>query len=266
MIQIKRFYKETLCLLFFVNLGSYAQFNYPFLKHLSNQNLSQEHKTYLQSPMNISADSVYYFKAKYYLQYFNDSLFLDNYSKSKVLFNKDTNAVNLASIAFLTNNKKDVWFSAYSAKDTISRISCEIFAVYQMSKNANISGINLLPEKLQMDLLDYKKYYARKPILAAALSTFVPGLGEIYAGKKRSFPMVLLANLAYAAQAYEAYYKLGVKNPFSVFSVGFFGAFYFANIYGSYYDLKQVKKEKRKQFLIDAAGYYNINCSSKLYE
>ena len=124
----------------------------------------------------------------------------------------------------------------------------------------------MFPEKLQIDILDYKKYYNRKPFVAAALSTFVPGLGEIYAGKKRSFLIVLLSNIGYAAQAYEACYKLGVKNPFSVFSVGFFGAFYFANIYGSYYDVKLVKREKRKQLLIDAESYYNINCSSKLYE
>jgi hypothetical protein len=214
----------------------------------------------------MNSDSISYFKAKYYLQYFHDSFFLDNYFKSKTIFIKDTNAFNLASISFLTSHKKDIWFSSFTIRDTIPFISNSINSIFMASKNPTLFDVTTIPEKLQPDFIDFKKYYSRKPFIAAALSTFVPGLGEIYAGKKRSFIIVLLSNLMYGAQAYEACYKLGVKNPFSIFSIGFFGAFYFANIYGSYYDLKQGKKEKRKQFLIDAESYYNINCSSKLYE
>jgi TM2 domain-containing membrane protein YozV len=126
--------------------------------------------------------------------------------------------------------------------------------------------VDVIPEDLRPGFITYRKAFYKKPFLAAALSTAVPGLGQLYIGKKRSFITTLMMNLTCGLQAYEACYKLGVKNPYSIFSLGFFGLFYLSNIYGSYSDTKVVKKEKRNQLFIDAAHYYNINYTGKLYQ
>jgi hypothetical protein len=264
--QINTICKKAWIVFLFSNLSIYAQFNYSFLKYLSAENLPREHKTYiLSTATKLPADSVSYFTSKYYLQYFNDSLLLDNYLKSKPIFVQDTDACNLASIAFLNHPKKDIWFTSYTALHGKAIIANTVYSLYLASQNPMHTDSAMIPEKLQPDFMNYKKYYIKKPWVAAALSTAVPGLGELYAGKKKSFINTLILNIMYGAQAYEATYKLGIKKPFSIFSIGFFGVFYFANIYGSYYDVKQGKKEKRKQLLIDATNYYNINCTSKLY-
>ena len=157
MSQIKSTFKFLFPLLFYFNLTVYAQFNYLFVKYLSDQNLEREHKTYLAGPFkNMNEDSISYFRAKYYLQYFNDSLFLNNYLKSRNIFNKDTNAFNLASIAFLTATGKDVWFG-YSLKDSVSSLANSIRFMYIVSKNPVAVDINDIPEKLQPDFLYYKK-------------------------------------------------------------------------------------------------------------
>jgi len=264
--QISTFYRKIFFLFFLIKLTAYSQVNYSFIQHLSVQNLQREHKTYISTLAEKTAtDSINYLTAKYYLQYFNDSLFLDSYIKSKTVFKNDTNATNIASVVFLTSNKRDIWFANYPTQDNTSYMANSVYSVYLASKNPNNTDITLMPEELQADFLDYKNYYHKKPWVAAGLSTLVPGLGELYAGKKRSFVNTLLFHVMYGLQAYEAGYKLGIKKPFTVFSIGFFGVFYFANIYGSYFDVKQAKKEKRKQFLIDATNYYNLNYATKLY-
>jgi hypothetical protein len=140
-----------------------------------------------------------------------------------------------------------------------------VYSVYLASKNPINIDVTLMPEELRDGFADYKKYYHKKPWVGAGLSTVVPGLGELYAGKKRAFVNTLLFHVMYGIQTYEAAHKLGIKNPFTIFSIGFYGVFYFANIYGGYFDVKQAKKEKRKQFLIDATNYYNLNYATKLY-
>ena len=100
-----------------------------------------------------------------------------------------------------------------------------------------------IPKKLRGDFLKYKKYSHRSPLLAGALSAAVPGLGKLYAGRKHSFMITLLTNIANGVQAYESVDKLGIKHPFSIFSIGLFSVFYAANIYGSYHDMKEVKYE-----------------------
>ena len=256
------------CILGFFFLSSVyvkAQFNYSFLKYLSDKNLSLEHKSYLaRYAGTLPKDSIAYLEAKYYLQYFNDSLFLESYKKSNFLWHKDTGAYNRAGIAFLQSKKKNLWFS--NRNDSLPQTSKEIFRLYQSITNPTQVDMKDIPEDFRSDFLDYQRHYSRKPFLAAALSTMVPGLGELYAGRRRSFIITLVSNLVYAVQAYEACHKLGVKNTFSILSIGFFGVFYFANIYGSYDDTKKVINEKKQQVFNDAAHFYDINSTSKLYQ
>jgi TM2 domain-containing membrane protein YozV len=98
---------------------------------------------------------------------------------------------------------------------------------------------------------------SKKALVAAALSTVLPGAGKLYAGKTKTFFLTFLLNAAYAAQTYESSKKLGIYHPLSIVNATAFAVFYLANIYGSYHSVIDMRKERKKQFLEDAARFYN---------
>lgn len=248
--------------MFFIVLAN-AQVDPSFMDHLSKNNLKKEHWAYIQELSDkTSADSLSYLKAKYYLQYFNDSLFFLNYSQCKQLFISDTVTFNKANIFFLKPDVTDPnkWFSSFDNERT-SFLSSNIRYVYSTSVSPMKIDANTLPVSLQSDFLRYKKNYKKKPFTGAVLSAVIPGLGKLYVGKKRSFATTFFSHVVYGVQSYESIRKLGIKNPFSIFSLSFFSIFYIANIYGSYHDVVQVKKDTKKQYLINAFNYYHLNYS-----
>jgi len=250
--------------LFFTSVN--AQVNYSFIEHLSVNNLQREHLTYLRGIPNSSPDSLNYLKAKYYLQYFDASLFMEYYLKSKNLIINDINALTIANIRFLNEppSLQQLWFDSYNVND-VSKENRMIRDTYLASVNPFNVDHSILPNRLQTSFSNHVKNSRKKPMVGAMLSTLVPGLGKLYVGKKRSFMMTLFTHLVSGVQSYEAMKKLGVNHAFSIFSISFFGVFYAANIYSGYHDVKKVKKESKTQFLIDASDYYNFNFSNSLY-
>lgn len=270
-----RFFSETMIgsksllvfLFFLIFTPANAQVNYPFVKHLSEHNLSKEHLSYItQLSGKSTEDSVNYLKAKYYLQYVNDSLFLHFYFKSKSLFISDSNAFVAANIHFLTRDTtlQKVWYNSVQ-NNTRSKKVEQISGCYSASVYPTKTDGSDLPIALQSDFARYKRSQSKKPWAAAALSAAVPGLGKMYAGRKRSFYFTFFSQLTYGVQSYESIKKLGVSHPFSIFSLSLFGVFYAANIYGSYQDVRKVKKETKTQFLINAQKYYHFNFGTPLY-
>ncbi|MFL5753194.1 MAG: hypothetical protein ACJ76F_07300 [Bacteroidia bacterium] len=252
-------------LLLYVAFRSNAQVDPAFLKHLSEKGMKREHAAYLAS-LSTTPDSLHYLQAKFYLQYFNDALFSDHYLKSRSLFTKDSFAMNRADILYLkeTPERQVAWFGATVPLESAHAGKAIGFA-YLASVDPRKTSVSLLPQKLQAPFLEYRRAYEKKPVIAAALSAVVPGLGKLYIGRKKSFVNTLLTHAIYGAQSYESIKKLGIRNAFSILDLGFFSVFYLANVYGSYTDTRQVKKEKRKQFMINASDYYNMEYSSKLY-
>lgn len=237
--------------------------NYSFIHHLEEHGLLQEQLAYLDQPHgSFPVDSVHYLKAKYYLRYFNDSLFMLHYAAAKSLVDGDSCLYSQATAQFLGLNSaaQTKWFTDGFAGGSSSH-SLHMFMIYKASLDPRSVPIQNIPAPLQDDLLLYKKYYSRKPVVAGLLSAVVPGLGKLYAGRKRAFPVVFLSSLINGIQSYESIKKLGYKNPYTLFTLGLSGVFYFANIYGSFHDLVAVKKERKKQFLIDARSYYLLNAA-----
>ncbi len=244
-----------------------GQVNYSFVKHLSEVKLSKEHFTYIsQQSGKCPEDSINYLKAKYYLQYVNDSLFLHFYFKSKSLFISDSNAFVAANIHFLTRDTalQKVWYNSVPTSTGSKKVE-QINTCYSASVYPTKTDGSILPIALQSDFARYKRSQSKKPWAAAALSAAVPGLGKMYAGRKRSFYFTFFSQLTYGVQSYESIKKLGVSHPFSIFSLSLFGVFYAANIYGSYQDVRKVKKETKTQFLINAQKYYHFNFGTPLY-
>lgn len=242
-----------------------SQVNLPFVKHLSINKLKREHLTYL-SGLNPSSDTSAFLYAKYYLQYPNDSAFLGHYNKCTELFSKDTSATLVANIRFLKAKSamRNKWFDLTVSKNTGFYVQKTAY-VYQCIKNPDTVKTAGLPEELQPSFLGYKKAKRKKPVIAAGLSTLIPGLGQLYIGRKKSFATTLVTHIVYGLQSYESIRKEGIKAPLSIINLSILSFFYTANIYGSYTDTKKAKKEKQLQFLQDASDYYYITSSPSLY-
>lgn len=242
-----------------------SQVNPAFVRHLSNSGLRTEHNAYLNL-VRSSPDSIAYFKARFYLQYFNDSLFYSSYAKSRELLVKDSLALNAGSILFMKNESpfSDLWFTSLK-NETVNTSTVSMLNFYGECAHPLTADMGRIPEPLQKDFLALKKASGKKPAAAAVLSAVVPGLGRAYAGRNRSFMAAIVAHAVYGLQSYESIRKQGIKAPLSIINLGFFGMFYFSNIYGSYRDVKQVKRETKRQLLIHAADYYSAEYTGSLY-
>ena len=246
-----------IALIFCFNL-SVAQINKQFIEHLTSYSLQTEHRTYLNSIKN-NSDSLHYFEANYYLHYFNDSLFLQHYFKSKLLCQNDTNLLKQAGVLMLNEadtKTRTLWFEslpANSATSTLQRLN----TIYLAANYPNqLSDDAIFSEELRKTFHGYKKVVNKKPALAATMSDVIPGLGKLYSGKTMSGLSALLINTAYAAQSWESYNKLGVKHPLTIFNAAAFTIFYFSNIYGGYKCIIDLRRERKKQFIKDATFLY----------
>lgn len=241
-------------LLFFCFQFFSAQIDVKFIEHLSSVSLPNEHLAYLNT-LSPASDSVFYYKAKYNLKYFNDSLFLLNYQAASDICKRDTILLNEAGIQFLKNDSRlsrAKWFDSFKYREG------EVLkTVYDASEHPDHFSENTFPSELRRSFKSYKKVYSKKPLLAASFSAIVPGLGKLYAGKKRSALAAFLINSGYALQTAESIKLLGVRHPFTIVNLCAFSVFYLSNIYGAYRAVPELRKERKKQFLTDAANFYN---------
>jgi hypothetical protein len=234
-------------------LFSVAQIDVKFIDHLSVNNLGKEHQAYLLT-LSLS-DSAYYYKARYSLKYQNDSALLSNFFNSKTLSEKDTLFLKETSVYFLSKNNSasHTWFT--NSKSAAITHGPEL--AYKAGLNPNPYPTEIFPPELQKSFKLYRKAYRKSPLLASALSLLLPGSGKLYAGKTKTFLLTFMLNAAYALQTAESAQKLGLKNPFTIINAGAFAVFYLSNIYGGYKAVTDLRKERKKQFLTDAANFYN---------
>ena len=200
-----------------------AQTDFSFIDYLSKNNLRREHFAYLNDlSKQTTSDTLSYLKAKYYLQYYNDSLFYINYSNCKKLFINDTTTFTKANILFLKPDITDQnrWFNSFENL-SLSYVSKNIRYVYL----ASVSPLNVksttLPVPIQESFLNYKKKYKKKPIIGGALSAAVPGLGKLYVGRNRSAVTTFFTHVIYGVTTYESIHKLGIKSPSVFFQLVF---------------------------------------------
>ncbi len=242
-------------ILIFCITSSFAQIDVGFIKHLTNQGLVKEHKTYLDL-LKPTSDSVYYFKAKFYLRYSDDSLFIANYNKSRLLCELDTEMLKVASNYFLngiTSANTTKWFNAVIT----NTINHDFNLIYKASISPKTYTKEDFPLDLQKSFSRYKRVCIKKPFVAAIFSTILPGSGKLYAGKSKTFFLTFLLNAAYGVQTIESAKKLGIKNPLSIINASAFTIFYLSNIYGSYRAVIDLRKERKKQFITDATSFYH---------
>ncbi len=254
--MMTRFFLFILCPFFTI-----AQVNKKFVNHLVFNDLLVEHEAYLSRIEKEfgSFDSLNYYRAKLAILKQEDLEFIEYSLASNNLVYSDTNLVNFMSSSLLKRSRRltNIWLD-------------HVPSSYWSLKTRNIKKSILLVENTTLDasfLKPHLKYYyddfinynKRKPWLAGVMSAIIPGLGKLYNGRPRSFRASLLVNAFFGFQMYEAINKKGINNYYSILSTGIFSVFYLSNIYGSFYDLKRVKIEKKKNFLDEVANYYKTD-------
>lgn len=237
--------------------SGYAQVDTAFVGYLSRNQLRTEHFAYLGK--QAGGPGTAYQLAKYYLQYPNDTLFLENFRRESALFCADSNAVNRASTHFLQPSPQAAyWFDSCSWKAPANyRINLEIARIYQAANTPFATDVNTLPRQLQSDFLLYQHAYAKKPWIAATCSAIVPGLGKLYIGNKRSFAVTLFSLSLIGLQGYESYRVHGLDHPLTVINLGLFATYYAVNIFGSYRETHRKTREIKNQYLLNASTYYH---------
>lgn len=258
-------------LLFFIvsfcfNLNVFSQIDLGFIRHLSENNLKKEHWTYINE-VNCAKDSTEYHKAKFYLQYHQDSLFLESFKRSSNLFLNDSFAVNYACVYFIKNLtiSREDWFLNFKRIDSVKAVTNNFYQLYQICESPSVSDTNSIPQVLQKDFLLYVKAYSKKPIVAACLSAIIPGLGELYIGNFRAFISKLISQSIFGFQIVEVVKKVGILHPLSILNSGFFMTFYGVNIIGSYRDTKLKMKDTKNQYLINVSNHYTLINKYTLY-
>lgn len=249
-------YQTTLLVFSLFLHSAFAQLSQPFLKHLSESGLRTEHLAYLNE-LHISEDSLHYLKAKYYLQYPDDSLFMLHFAKGKQLFMADSNAQCMATKRYFVQDEasRENWIKELQGQSCCLAVK-QLLQQTLFAENIAESKLDSVPDDLRQDYKDLCKINKKSALLAGSLSAVIPGSGKWYIGKPKTFFMALLINAIHVFQTGEAARKLGWTHPFTLFNAGVFGVFYTANIYGSYKEVKQKKKELQREFIIHAAQYY----------
>lgn len=246
--------KKLIIILIFFSLNSSGQslFDIKFIKHLSDTEAYQEciieaKKYDLKSLSSSLADSLLYYKgwSEYSLKKLDDS----------------ANSLLRVSInsSFYTKSRL---FAAYNYSH-LGMYSRALPILSDLPENDIVlfqkSGLSLLKRDFSdfdayMSRVDTNKYFLKtqslqlincaevlrnhsykSPLLAASLSTLVPGLGKIYAGKTGDGISSFIGCSALGLVTWEQYRKNGFNDYRTILSAALFSLFYGGNIWGSYF-------------------------------
>lgn len=244
---------------------SYGQSDRDFIRYLSKEELRNEHLTYLKQ-LSVSSDSSHYLLARYHLQYGEDSLFFIHFDQSKALFNDDTLAINYACNYFLNHTSdhyRNMWF-ARADSIALPELSRNHLFCYRSGISPEASFRHRLPEKLRADFDQVIRYAKKRPWLAATLAV-IPGMGQLYLGKYKSFIVEFVSLTISSLQLAESASREGFAHPLSIINTGFTAAFYTSGIVGAFRDTKTLKKDTQRQFYLNASLYYRNHGSYLLY-
>lgn len=171
-----------------------------------------------KSLMEVSLKSKLYEKSRLFAAYSNAHL--GNYNQSKlVLSNLESSSIVSFQIAGIALLERD-----FVHFETIMNI-VDTNMYYLSAQSQNLYAYS---KKL-------KNHKYKSPILAASLSTIVPGLGKIYAGKTGEGISSFITCLGLGFVACEQNRKNGFRDYRTLIASSLFSLFYVGNIWGSYF-------------------------------
>jgi hypothetical protein len=252
----------------FYSLFSFSQntLDVLFVKHLSDTESYKECIFEINKAADISSyrqtlrDSLLYYKA--WSQY---SLKLLDSSSETFLKLSDSSSFYSEASLFATYNLIHIgkYKKAIDLCDELSKSS----KVNLSLLNLEAAGCSLLKRdyddfEMYMSKVDQGRYYLKaqssllysfskelkehkkkSPLLAAGLSTLLPGLGKIYAGKTGEGLASLFTVGGLGLVSWEQYRKNGINDYKTIIAGTITSLFYLANIYGSYFSVVLTENE-----------------------
>ncbi len=247
--------KIAFILILFFAKTSMAQVNDQFIEHLHKNRMQSEEKAYLNS-LSLQPNTALIYSCNSNLRYREDSLFFINYKQCASSYLSDSNRTTYATAYFLGRKQyRDKWLSEIKNQKTSERLNSIMQLYLRVEANESINSSSI-PSPILSSYTSFKKASNKNPILGGALSAIVPGLGKLYAGKKRRFVASFLTSGMLMYQTYESIDQLGPKHALSITNMIIAGVFYAANVYGSYKDIQHYKSETKNQLYLDASNYY----------
>jgi len=216
-----------------------------------------------KQPGNIQADSInyliagiYYDKqqydsAEYYYNmvsrqcslYTNSQFFSANASLKSGSFNTAEN--KLQKLSEVDTTYHELLYYNLSCLSLLQRNN-KSFNEY-FNKNSFTKDLAEEKKRLQSYYLILGKQQSKSPFVAASLSTLVPGLGKVYAGRPKQGLTTFLPVAILGVQTYEAYHQSGFKNARFIIFSSLFSVFYIGNIWGSALCVKFVNNENNNE-------------------
>jgi tetratricopeptide (TPR) repeat protein len=98
----------------------------------------------------------------------------------------------------------------------------------------------------------------RSPVLAAIMSTVVPGAGKVYAGRARDGAYALLTIGLTAWQAYDGFHKDGVRSTKGWIYGTLCAGFHLGNIYGSTIAVRAFNERAEGRLLTKAGAFFEV--------
>ncbi len=210
--------------------------------------------------IDLTSDSLAYYRTKLGILSAKNDWIYKNFENSKHLLKKDS-SLNQELASYFLSAKDSIrkrWFQEYFVKETDS------VSIVYLKLNASIDYYDSIsskeiPDNLKLPFANYTRFQHKKPIVSAMLSTFFPGLGKLYNGRKYSFRFIVLTQSIFGLKLMESNYRLGWKHPYTFFTEGIFLLYYGASIVGSYEDCKQVKQEQKQIYIQHVQNYIRTN-------
>ena len=208
------------------------------LNYLTGWNLYQQKllDTSIVHFLKVNASSPYYLKSRFfsaynlsYLHRLDTALFILN-GIQQTGMQGFAQLLNLQKAGIALLNSDGLAFEAASKK-----FDGSYFATAKEEEKLKTLNLALKTEK------------KKSPLAAALLSSIIPGLGKIYAGRTGEGVISFVQVSALGCIAVESLNKSGVKSGRFIITASLFSLFYIGNIWGSYFTVSVEKNERRNE-------------------
>lgn len=250
----------TLHIIILVNISSwnvYAQYSPEFRAYLKQTSNYRELASLAEYDFTQTSDSSFLNSKAYYVlkQEIEDSIYF-NINALSGLFVSDT--LQARAVAQIYLRKPEVELSLATVEKVSTLLpQCQgiDFGLMNSFINGTMDSLQFCSEHLQNEYETYTKIPYKSPILATGMSVFVPGLGKYYAGYKKQFMPVFLANLFLGAVVWESS-KAGYDSPRFIVSSTIFSVFYGGNLWGAWKWAQRRNNDAKKKFIQSADFYF----------
>lgn len=272
--MMKRFL-ATACLLAAFCLGAGAQGSvsrdYEFVQYLLGSDLAADAATLLSGKDYAPSDTLDFLKGwtLFTLKKLDEATQqFDKLRPGSPFYDRALfyNVVSNANLGRLDRSREllDTYSGPYCEVERLERAGIALLqgspdTYLQAAEGFSYSDFNLSGSEQALDRIYADRYLGRSksPAVAALASTFVPGLGKIYAGRIGEGVSSFLVVGSLAGITAENWVRKGAGDWRTILFGTLGAAFYIGNIYGSYVSVSIQKNELSNAQ--DAAVLYHIN-------